>query len=65
MDSIDDKDITDQWCKDVDNLPIPKDYLELYKVKYFCEDWRNIELTSPEWRQYLYDCTLKLSMDKK
>jgi hypothetical protein len=63
VDSVDVDELVQQWCKEVESLPLPPGYLELYKLKFTCEAWRNLELTSSEWRDKLYGCCLRLVQD--
>ena len=60
VDSVVASDIAEQCSKDADTMPIPRGYLEMYKLKFSCEDWRNIEVSSSKWRQTLYEFTLRL-----
>jgi hypothetical protein len=62
-DSVDADAITTRWCVDVEDFPIAKDYLAMYKLKFTCADWRAVEVTSSAWRQELLDRCRRLIRD--
>ena len=60
VDSINSETIVQQWCEAIQKLPVPVEYAEMFKVKYICRDWMNIEVSSEQFRDKLFDFTLKL-----
>ena len=55
IDGIDDKEIASAWYEAAKKLPIPENYLEVYKLKYMCDAWRNTETGSQDWNKKVYE----------
>jgi hypothetical protein len=64
-DAVDADAITTRWCMEVEDFPISKDSLAMYELKFTCDDWRSIEVTSTAWRQELFAHCRRLIRDRE
>ena len=58
--SVNQEEVLKQWCEDTEKMDISPDVLAMYKLKYLCDDWRNMEMNSNIWREKLYEFAVKL-----
>ena len=55
VEAIDDKQVIEEQYEAAKKLPVPLVYLDVYQLKYYCEDWRTTAFICKEWQKKLYD----------
>lgn len=57
---VDESDILLKWNSAVSRLDIHSEVLEMFRLKIYCKDWREMDMKTAEWRTKMINMTIQL-----
>lgn len=57
---IDEKNVLDRWEKHTTPLNLTPSLLHLYRLKIYCEDWRQVDMKTDYWETSMVDTVLRI-----
>lgn len=58
--AVDESDILFKWNEAVCALDLPRELIEMFKLKIFCNDWRQTDMKTLQWKTKMINMTRQL-----
>ena len=60
LDAVQENNVLNKWKQQVDAMDIPPELVDMYMLKLSCQDWRETEFKTAEWKEKIYLITKRI-----